>query len=209
MVTGRQCSRWSDRHGDRAEAAIESRSMTTPADDGVKPQIKLEDTGSAGPHSVVGDSVEWRRGRYLLSTDQNRLDFGFVTAFLAASYWAPEISEPIVRRAIAHSIGFGLYEGDEQIGFARVVTDRATFAWVGDVFIRESYRGRGLSLWLMRCVLAHPELGELRRWMLASTSAGGLYERLGFRPLRAPERFLEIADPDVHRRQRARIEEAD
>ncbi len=178
--------------------------MTTPADDGVKPQIKLEDTGSAGPHSVVGDSVEWRRGRYLVSTDANRLDFGVVTAFLAASYWAPEISEPIVRRAVAHSIGFGLYEGDEQVGFARVITDRATFAWVCDVFILEGRRGRGLSLWLMRCVRAHPELQELRRWMLASTSARGLYERLGFSALPAPERFMQIADPDVHRRQRVR-----
>lgn len=88
------------------------------------------------------------------------------------------------------------------------MTDRATFAWVCDVFILESRRGRGLSMWLMRCVLAHPELQELRRWMLASTSARGLYERLGFSALPAPERFLEIADPDVHRRQRAPVEEA-
>jgi GNAT superfamily N-acetyltransferase len=84
------------------------------------------------------------------------------------------------------------------------VTDRATFAWVGDVFVLDSHRGRGLGLWLMRCVLAHPELRELRRWMLASSTARGLYEKLGFTPLGAPERFMEIADPGVHRRQRAR-----
>ena len=88
------------------------------------------------------------------------------------------------------------------------MSDRATFAWVGDVFVLESHRGRGLSLWLMRCVLAHPELRDLRRWMLASTTARGLYERLGFRPLAAPERFLEIADPGIHRRQRERDESA-
>ena len=97
-----------------------------------------------------------------------------------------------------------MYEGDRQVGFARVITDRATFAWVGDVFIRDSHRGRGLGLWLMRCVLAHPELQELRRWLLASTSARGLYARIGFGPLPAPERYMEIADRDVHRRQRER-----
>jgi GNAT superfamily N-acetyltransferase len=165
----------------------------------------IEDTGEAGRAvEVEGGGFEWRRGRYSVSTDPSRLDVPATAAFLAETYWAPEIPEPIVRRAIEHSIAFGLYDADRQVGFARVVTDRATFAWVGDVFVLESHRGRGLALWLMRCVLAHPELGELRRWMLASRTALGLYERVGFRPLASPERFVEIADPDVHRRQRAR-----
>ncbi len=97
-----------------------------------------------------------------------------------------------------------MYDGDEQVGFARVVSDRATFAWVGDVYILDSHRGLGLGLWLMRCVLAHPDLQELRRWALVSTSARGLYAKLGFTPLGDPERFMEIADPGVHRRQHAR-----
>jgi GNAT superfamily N-acetyltransferase len=154
--------------------------------------------------SRVPGGEEWRRGDYTVSTDPERLDIAATAAFLASTYWAPEISASVVQRAVEHSMGFGLYDSDQQVGFARVVTDRATFAWVGDVFVLESHRGRGLSLWLMRCVLAHPELQELRRWMLASTTARGLYERLGFTPLAAPERFLEIADPNVHRRQRLR-----
>jgi GNAT superfamily N-acetyltransferase len=165
---------------------------------------RLADEGRAGPSAPVDGGVAWRRGRYTVSTDPAGLDLAATTAFLATEYWAPEIPEEVVRRSVEHSIVFGVYDDDRQVGFARVITDRATFAWVGDVFIHESHRGRGLSLWLMRCVLAHPQLQELRRWLLASTSARGLYERVGFVPLAAPERFMEIADRDVHRRQRAR-----
>ncbi len=164
----------------------------------------LADTGDAGPWERVARGVEWRRGPYAVSTDPERLDLATTAAFLAESDWAPEIPEPVVRRSVQGSIAFAVYEGDRQVGFARVVSDRATFAWVGDVFILDSHRGRGLGLWLMRCVLAHPDLQELRRWLLASTTARGLYARLGFAPLAAPERFMEIADRDVHRRQRAR-----
>ena len=164
----------------------------------------LTDTGDAGPWERVPQGVEWRRGPYAVSTDPERLDIAVTTTFLAESYWASEIPEPVVRRSVEGSIAFGVYEDDRQVGFARVVSDRATFAWVGDVFILDSHRGRGLGLWLMRCVLAHPDLQELRRWLLASTSARGLYARLGFTPLAAPERFMEIADRDVHRRQQAR-----
>ena len=113
-------------------------------------------------------------------------------AFLGTTYWAQGRSESTVRRSIEGSIAFGVYDGEEQVGFARVVTDRATFGWVCDVFIRDSHQGRGLGMWLMRCVLAHPELQVLRRWLLASTSARGLYARLGFAPLAAPERFMQI-----------------
>ena len=164
----------------------------------------LTDTGDAGPWERVARGVEWRRSPYTVSTDPDRLDIATTTAFLAESYWASEIPEPVVRRSVEGSIAFGVYEGDRQVGFARVISDRATFAWVGDVFILDSHRGRGLGMWLMRCVLAHPDLQELRRWLLASTSARGLYARLGFEPLAAPERFMEIADRDVHRRQRGR-----
>jgi GNAT superfamily N-acetyltransferase len=152
----------------------------------------------------VEGGVEWRRGGYAVSTDPDRLDVAATAAFLASTYWAPEISESTVRRSVEHSIAFGLYDGDKQVGFARVISDRATFAWVGDVFVVESHRGLGLGLWLMRCVRAHPELQELRRWILASTDARGLYAQLGFQPLSAPDRFMEIRDPDVHRRQQTR-----
>ncbi len=162
------------------------------------------ESSDAGPPSHVNGCVEWNRGQFSVSTDPERLDIAATAEFLATTYWAPEISESVVRRSVANSIVFGLYDDDRQIGFAKVVSDRATFAWVGDVFVLDDYRGLGLGLWLMRCVLAHPDLQELRRWMLASTSARGLYEKLGFKALRGPERFMEIADPDVHRRQRAR-----
>ena len=165
---------------------------------------KLDDTGEAGPWTAIAGGFEWRRGPYVVSTDPNRLDVAGTAEFLATTYWAPEISSSVVQRSVDHSIAFGLYDGERQVGFARAVTDRATFAWMSDVFVRESHRGLGLGLWLARCVVAHPELQELRRWMLGSTTARGLYAKLGFTPMAATERFMEIADRDVHRRQRER-----
>lgn len=153
---------------------------------------RLVDTGEAGPVDVVPGGFTWRRGRYRVSTDAARLDIEGTAAFLGTTYWASGRPESIVRRSIENSIAFGVYDGDQQVGFARVVSDRATFAWVCDVFIRDSHQGRGLGIWLMRCVQAHPELQDLRRWLLASTSARGLYARLGFKPLSAPERFMQI-----------------
>jgi GNAT superfamily N-acetyltransferase len=154
--------------------------------------LKLTDAGEAGSSLAVPGGFEWRRGRYLVSTDLARLDVAGTAAFLDTTYWAHGRPQSIVRRSIEGSIAFGVYDGEQQVGFARVVTDRATFAWVCDVFIRDSHQGRGLGIWLMRCVLAHPELQELRRWLLASTDARGLYQRLGFTPLPAPERFMQI-----------------
>jgi GNAT superfamily N-acetyltransferase len=152
----------------------------------------LIDTGEAGPVDAVPGRFEWRRGRYDVSTDPSRLDVEGTAAYLDTTYWANGRPESMVRRSIEGSIAFGVYDGEQQVGFARVVTDRATFAWVCDVFIRDSHQGRGLGIWLMRCVLAHPELRDLRRWLLASTSARGLYQRLGFTPLATPERFMQI-----------------
>jgi GNAT superfamily N-acetyltransferase len=125
-----------------------------------------------------------------VTTDPARLDVGVIHGFLKGSYWALGIPEELVRRSIRGSLCFGLYEHERQIGFARVVTDRATFAYLADVFVLESHRGRGLARWLMECVLAHPDLQGLRRWSLVTRDAHGLYERLGFRGLGHPERHM-------------------
>ncbi len=140
---------------------------------------------------------QWQQGEYVISTDQSRLDVPLVHGFLTASYWAEGIPIEVVQRSIAGSLAFGLYHGDQQIGFARVVTDYATFAYIADVFILEDSRGRGLARWLMEVVSAHPRLQGLRRWLLATRDAHGLYRIAGFAPLGAPERWMERRFPDV------------
>lgn len=141
---------------------------------------------------------EWRRDEYTISTDKARMDFAFVHNFLSRSYWAKNIPFETVRRSIENSLCFGLYEADEQIGFARVVTDHATFAYLCDVFVIETHRGRGLSKWLMEMILAHPDLQNLRRWMLATKDAHGLYEQFGFTALDSPDVFMQRHAPDVY-----------
>ncbi|HEU4699193.1 MAG TPA: GNAT family N-acetyltransferase [Gemmatimonadales bacterium] len=150
-------------------------------------------TGGLVPH-------EWREGEYLITTDPARVDLDVVHGFLRRSYWAEGIGRGLVERAVRHSLPFSVYAGERQVGFARVVTDYATFAWVADVFILEPWRGRGLSKWLVRTMLAHPELQGLRRWILATHDAHGLYRAHGFAPLAHPDRYLEILRPDAHRR---------
>lgn len=119
---------------------------------------------------------------YEISTDPARLDLDVVHGFLREAYWSPGVSREIVERSIAHSIPFGLYApGGAQAGFARVVSDRAVFAYLGDVFVLPEHRGRGLGVWLVQTILEHPELQGLRRFHLATADAHGLYERFGFR----------------------------
>jgi GNAT superfamily N-acetyltransferase len=138
-----------------------------------------------------------RRGDFLISTDPAHLDVGLIHDFLSnRSYWAAGRPLAVVRRAIENSLCFGLYERGQQVGFARVVTDRATFAWLCDVFVLEGHRGRGLSKWLMGCVVSHPDLQGLRRFLLGTRDAHGLYQRYGFAPLADPTRFLEVFRPD-------------
>lgn len=143
---------------------------------------------------------EWRRGDYLISTDTALLDLATVHGFLTTSYWAAGVPLDVVQRSIEHSLPFGLYHGDRQIGFARVVSDRATFSYLADVFVLEAYRGQGLGHWLVETIIAHPELQGLRRWMLATRDAHALYRSAGFVPLRTPERWMERHFPDVYRR---------
>lgn len=136
---------------------------------------------------------------YEISTDKERLQFDVIQRFLADdSYWAQNRTPEQTRRAIENSICFGVYSGDAQIGFARVVSDLATFAYLGDVFILEEFRGKGLSKRLMKAILAHPELQGLRRWILATADAHGLYEQYGFSALKHPERWMELPAPDAY-----------
>jgi GNAT superfamily N-acetyltransferase len=142
---------------------------------------------------------EYRRGEFLISTSRERLDLDVVHGFLTNCYWARGIPREIVVRSIEHAMCFGIYDGKGgQVGFARVISDFATIAYVGDVFVLESYRGRGLGKWLMECITGHPALQNLRRWILTTRDAHGLYAQGGFTPLKAPERFMERHQPDVY-----------
>jgi GNAT superfamily N-acetyltransferase len=137
---------------------------------------------------------------YEISTDVHRLNVDVIHRFLAEdSYWSPGIPRSIVERAIGNSLCFGVYHGAGQVGFARVVTDKSTFALLADLFILEAHRGQGLSKWLMRCVVGHQELQGLRRLLLLTSDAHGLYSQFGFEPLGNPSRFMEVVRPDVYR----------
>jgi len=138
---------------------------------------------------------KWRRGAYLVTTDKARLDLEMVHGFLKISYWAAGISADVVMRSVKNSLAFGLFRGDEQVGFARVVTDYATFAYLADVFVLEPHRGQGLGRWMMEVVFSHPELQGLRRWMLATWDAHGLYRKYGFTELENPQIFMERYSP--------------
>jgi GNAT superfamily N-acetyltransferase len=138
-------------------------------------------------------------GEFTISTDKDLLDLAVIHKFLSEdSYWARERPIEQTKTAIENSICFGLYDGDRQIGFARVVSDKATFAYIGDVFVLNEYRGRGLSKWLMQVIVDHPELQGLRRWVLATKDAHGLYEQFEFAQLRYPERWMEKTAPNAY-----------
>jgi GNAT superfamily N-acetyltransferase len=144
--------------------------------------------------------AEWSRGGYTISDERARLDQDVIYGFLSReSYWARGRSRGLIGRSIENSLPFGVYRADgRQVGFARVVTDRATFAWLADVFVLPEERGRGLSKWLVECVLAHPELQNLRRWLLATRDAQGLYRRYGFaEPANAKTTYMEKLDDQV------------
>ena len=134
---------------------------------------------------------EHRDGDILVSTDPARLDLETVHGFLAGSYWAEGIPRETVERSIRHSICFGAFDGGRQVGFARVISDRATFAYVSDVFVLDSHRGRGIGRQIMTAVTTHPELQNLRLWTLFTRDAHGLYRQVGFREARHPDRLME------------------
>lgn len=137
--------------------------------------------------------VEYEKGNFVISTDKGRLDIAAIHDFLSTqAYWALNRPIEMVRTAIENSICFGVYERDQQIGFARVVTDYATFAWLCDVYILPDYRSQGLGKWLVECIVTHPQLAPLRRIVLATRDAHELYRKYGnFTSLRTPERWME------------------
>ncbi len=136
---------------------------------------------------------------FIISTDMEKFDIEFIHSFLTRSYWAAGISTEIVKRSMDGSICFGVFENDKQIGFARVITDKATFAYLADVFIIEKFQGRGLSKLLMEFIMSHPDLQGLRRIMLATRDAHGLYKKFGFTPLTNAERWMQIHRPDIYK----------
>lgn len=141
---------------------------------------------------------EWQRKEAVVSTDPARLDLALVTDFLGRSYWAAGMPADRLLRSIEHALVFGLYVRERQAGFARVVTDRARFAYLSDVFVLEPYRGRGLGVFLMEAILQHPDLQGLKRWMLHTDDAHGLYARFGFTPAGDDPKLMQrLAAPAV------------
>ncbi|MGA2592186.1 MAG: GNAT family N-acetyltransferase [Bryobacteraceae bacterium] len=135
---------------------------------------------------------EWRRGDYLISTDPVRLNINLIHEYLStSSYWASGRPLEVVRSSIENSLPFGVFKGPAQVGFARVVTDYATFAWLADVFVLQECQAEGIGKWLIGVIVAHPRLQGMRRWILATKDAHGLYAKFGFTALHAPERFME------------------
>jgi len=143
---------------------------------------------------------EWRPGEYIISTDVHRLDLSDIHSFLVRSYWAEGIPFETVKKSIEHSLNFGVYTAGKQVGFARVITDYATYAYIGDVYILEDFRGQGLSKWLMQVIAEHPELQSLRRWTLLTRDAHALYRKTGFMETQNPERYMEKANSDIYKR---------
>jgi GNAT superfamily N-acetyltransferase len=150
--------------------------------------------------------AQWQRGEFTISTDRERLDLDVIHGFLSTCYWAEGIPRQTVERSIRHSIPFGIYHqaaaGERQVGFGRVISDQATFAYLADVFVLEEYRGRGLGAWLVEVMVAHPDLQSLRRWALVTRDAHDLYQRFGWRALAAPERSMERVPESWYARDR-------
>lgn len=143
--------------------------------------------------------MEWRKDQYVLTTDVARFDMDVLFRFISEeSYWARGMTRGTFERAVKHSLCFGLFEAERQIGFGRVVSDFASVAYLKDVFILQDFRGRGLSKWMMECILSHPDLQVIRRWLLVTADAQELYKKFGFTPLKVPEKFMELHNPEVY-----------
>ncbi|MGF1742360.1 GNAT family N-acetyltransferase [Vibrio profundum] len=136
---------------------------------------------------------------YHISTDPNNLDFDLIHSFVSQSYWAQGIPKQVLRNAITNSFCFGVYKNTgEQVGFARLITDKATFAYLADVFIVEAQRNKGLSKWLLSTIVSHEDLQGLRRIVLATRDAHSLYAQFGFTPIEHPNKLMQIWQPNVY-----------
>jgi N-acetylglutamate synthase-like GNAT family acetyltransferase len=144
--------------------------------------------------------MQWKNDNYLISTDKMLLDFELIYQFISTSYGAKGIPRDTMKKALDGSLCFGLYDDGKQIGLSRMITDNATFAYLADVFVLEQHRGKGLSKWMMECIFAHPSLQGLRRVMLATADAHGLYEKFGFTAINMPEPLMQIHQPDIYHR---------
>lgn len=147
----------------------------------------------------MSDNHEWQNGDFIISTDRNRLQIDVIHKYLSEeSYWARERTKEQTMTAIKNSLPFAVYKGENLIGFARIVTDYTTFAYLGDVFILPEFQGAGIGKFLMETILAHPDLQNFRRWILATKDAHGLYEQFGFSALKHPERWMEKPAPNAY-----------
>jgi GNAT superfamily N-acetyltransferase len=142
---------------------------------------------------------EFRKSTLSISTDNSQLDMDVVHDFLKRAYWSEGIPREIVEQGIKHSLCFGVYDHERQIGFGRVITDYATFGYICDVFIVEEYQGRGIGAWMMSCIMNHPRLQGFRRWHLLTRDAHALYRQCGFTELKDPGQHMEIANPDLYK----------
>jgi GNAT superfamily N-acetyltransferase len=139
------------------------------------------------------------RAEYTVSTDPSRMDIAVIHGYLSRAYWCEGIPRDVVERSMRNSLCFGLFKGEEQIGFARVITDYATYAYICDVFVLEAHSGHGLGAWLMQCVMRHPKLQGLRRWSLVTRDAHEFYREVGFTALAKPQSYMELHTPDIYK----------
>jgi GNAT superfamily N-acetyltransferase len=160
----------------------------------------MADTQNPAADARVDAIFEHRRDGFLVSTDRARLDIALAHKFIGgSSYWAKGIPYETFLRSVENSLCFGVYDlAGAQLGFARVISDFATFAYLADVFVLESHRGQGLGKLLMECIMQHPKLQGLRRWTLSTLDAHGLYAQFGFTPLKWPDRFMELFRPKLY-----------
>jgi GNAT superfamily N-acetyltransferase len=149
--------------------------------------------------------IEHQYGPYVVTTDRSRLDLEVIHQFLTHSYWAEGIPREVVARSLDNSLCFGVFQGKEQVGFARVISDFSTYAYLADVFILPEHRGRGVGKFLLRSIVEHARLQGLRRWTLATRDAHRLYAQFGFRALAHPETFMEIFDREIYRKPGAKL----
>ncbi len=147
--------------------------------------------------------MEWTKDDFLISTDKSKIDVNYVHWFLTHSYWAGGIPIETVQRSIEGSLCFSVVYLNHQVGFARVITDEATFAYLADVFIDENFRGKGLSKWLMEVIINYPTLQSLRRFLLATRDAHGLYKQFGFEPLNNVDRWMQIHKPNIYKQDQS------